>query len=394
MPVIPAFPGVFVQEVDSGAHVIAGVPTSITAFVGRAVKGALNEPITVSNYAEFESAFGGFAAGMPVPYAVHDFFENGGTQAVVVCVSAGGDALTTDMMIGREKDRTGIYALEKADLFNIMVIPPDPTLGGDLGMTVIYRAAAKYCAGRRAILIADPLDAWSAMATARTFDRIQPSDYGIDDIADRRSVFAYFPRITKADPLRENREHVFSAAGMIAGVFAGTDGRRGVWKAPAGIEAALNGVIALESGLTDAQNGQLNQAGINVLRDFPQVGKVVWGARTLAGADSLSDDYKYVAVRRLTNFLEESLSRSMKFAVFEPNAEPLWAEVRLRIGAFMSDLARKGAFYDYYVRCDASTTTQHDVDSGRVNVLVAFAPVRPAEFVILTIQQLAMKPAT
>jgi hypothetical protein len=186
---------------------------------------------------------------------------------------------------------------------------------------------------------------------------------------------------------------VFAASGMIAGVFAATDVRRGVWKAPAGVEAGLNGVTALEYKLTDMQNGQLNQVGVNVLRDFPVIGKVVWGSRTLAGADALSDDYKYLPTRRLTNYIEESLYRATKFAVFEPNAEPLWATIRLSIGAFMADLARQGAFYDYYVRCDASTTNSNDINLGKCNVIVAFAPVKPAEFIILTIQQLALKPA-
>jgi phage tail sheath protein FI len=164
---------------------------------------------------------------------------------------------------------------------------------------------------------------------------------------------------------------------------------RGVWKAPAGIDAGLAGVTGLEYKLTDDQNGILNQVGVNVLRNFPVIGPVVWGSRTMAGADLLSDDYKYVPVRRLTDFIEESLYRGTQYAVFEPNTDTLWQQLRASIGSFMADLMRQGAFYNYFVTCDASTTTQYDIDRGRVNVTIAFAPVKPAEFVILTIQQLA-----
>jgi uncharacterized protein len=301
-----------------------------------------------------------------------------------------GVSMSSDIIVGDENFRSGMFALEQADLFNILVIPPDPLLtGGDDDMISIYGQAAPYCARRRAILIADPLDKWSNAAKKSQFDRIVPTDFAINEITSRRSVFTYFPRVKKLDPARGNREEVFSASGIIAGIFAGTDVRRGVWKAPAGIEAGMNGVTNLEHRLTDMQNGVLNQVGVNVLRDFPIIGKVVWGSRTLAGADVLSDDYKYLPVRRLTNYVEESLYRGSKWAVFEPNTESLWAQLRLTIGSFMGDLARQGAFYDYFVRCDKSTTTQFDIDRGRVNVIVGMAPVKPAEFIILTIQQLA-----
>lgn len=310
-------------------------------------------------------------------------------QQGVLIKGQDGKTLSSDIVLGSASARTGLYALDAVDLFNILVIPPDQLLSGDPEMCLIYGTAAAYCTARRAILIADPLDQWGFSAKKSQFDAIMPTDFGINEITTKRSVFTYFPRVKKLDPEHGNQERVFSASGMIAGIFATTDVRRGVWKAPAGIEAGMNGVTNLEYKLSDMQNGVLNQVGVNVLRDFPVIGKVVWGSRTLAGADALSDDYKYLPVRRLTNYIEESLFRGTKFAVFEPNAETLWAQLRLTVGSFMSDLARQGAFYDYYVQCDKTTTTQYDIDRGRVNVIVAFAPVKPAEFVILTIQQLA-----
>jgi phage tail sheath protein FI len=200
--------------------------------------------------------------------------------------------------------------------------------------------------------------------------------------------------------LRENQVEDFAPCGAIAGVFARTDAERGVWKAPAGMQANLNGVSDLSVRLTDAENGELNQLGINCLRAFPVAGKVVWGARTLRGADQLADEYKYIPVRRTALFLEESLVRGLQWAVFEPNDEALWAQVRLNVSAFMQGLFRKGAFQGaspreaYFVKCDSETTTQNDVNLGVVNVLVGFAPLKPAEFVVISIQQIAGQIAT
>jgi len=147
--------------------------------------------------------------------------------------------------------------------------------------------------------------------------------------------------------------------------------------------------------MTDAENGEINPIGINALRTFPIIGSVVWGARTLRGADSIADDYKYLPVRRFALFLEESLFRGLKFAVFEPNDEPLWSQIRLNVGAFLNNLFRQGAFQGrtprdaYFVKCDSETTTQNDINLGVVNVLVGFAPLKPAEFVVVKIQQIA-----
>jgi hypothetical protein len=154
-------------------------------------------------------------------------------------------------------------------------------------------------------------------------------------------------------------------------------------------------VRELSVKLTDGEHGQLNPLGVNCLRTFPVIGHVVWGARTLEGADRLTSEWKYVPVRRIALFIEESLYRSTQFAVFEPNDEPLWAQIRLNVGAFMQTLFRQGAFQGrtpreaYFVKCDKETTTQNDINLGIVNILVGFAPLKPAEFVIIKIQQMA-----
>jgi phage tail sheath protein FI len=210
-----------------------------------------------------------------------------------------------------------------------------------------------------------------------------------------KNAALFFPRFRQPNPLNDNRTEEFAPCGAVAGIFARTDTRRGVWKAPAGLEATLVGVPELSVLLTDAENGELNPLGINCLRSFPVTGRVVWGSRTLRGADQLADESKYIPVRRLTLFIEESLYRGTQWVVFEPNDEPLWAQIRLNIGAFMNNLFRQGAFQGktpreaYFVKCDKETTTQNDINLGIVNIVVGFAPLKPAEFVVIKIQQMA-----
>jgi phage tail sheath protein FI len=195
--------------------------------------------------------------------------------------------------------------------------------------------------------------------------------------------------------MRESQLDIFAPCGAIAGVWARTDATRGVWKAPAGLDAALAGITGLQAKLSDLENGQLNPLAINNLRTFRDAGTVVWGARTLRGANSIGDEYKYIPVRRLALYLEETLYRNTQWVVFEPNDEPLWAQVRLNIGAFMHTLFVQGAFQGktprdaYFVKCDKETTTQNDIDRGIINIVVGFAPLKPAEFVVIKIQQMA-----
>jgi len=254
-----------------------------------------------------------------------------------------------------------------------------------------------YCAKRRAMLIVDPPTAAKGWLNANSITK--DNNKALNDLGlsgpDARNAAIYFPRVKQADPLRDGQIDIFVPCGIIAGVMARTDRDRGVWKAPAGIDAAMNGVQGLATDLNDAENGMLNPLGINCLRSFPVYGRVVWGARTLRGADQLADEYKYIPVRRTALYIEESLFRGLKWVVFEPNDEPLWAQIRLNVGAFMHNLFRQGAFQGttpkdaYFVKCDKETTTQNDINLGIVNIVVGFAPLKPAEFVIIKLQQMA-----
>ena len=314
--------------------------------------------------------------------------------------SDGGDLVDSDV-IGDANAKTGLYALNRVDLFNLLCIPPRrrdiASLPSNWTPTSaeVYQAALELCEERRAMLIVDPDPVWGT-----SIDRaIDNAIDGRNDLnltgPSARNAALYFPCVRQVDPLRDSRVDTFVPSGIIAGIMARTDVARGVWKAPAGLDATLNGVQDLQVNLNDRENGQLNPLGINCLRSMGVNGRIVWGARTLRGADESADEYKYVPVRRLALFLEESLYRGTQWVVFEPNDEPLWAQVRLNVGAFMQGLFRQGAFQGatakdaYFVKCDNQTTTQNDINLGILNVIVGFAPLKPAEFVVIQIQQMA-----
>jgi len=294
------------------------------------------------------------------------------------------DAKIYPAFVPARSTKGGIYALEGID-FNLLCLS-----GVSNAATLIDSAA--YCEERRAFLIADapPGQTPGTMATLVAGPTVPKSDHAA----------LYFPWISLADPLSGGALTMHPPSGTIAGVYARTDASRGVWKAPAGIDAALTGAQGVQYPLTDGEHGSLNPLGLNCIRAFPVYGVVAWGARTLRGADVIGSEYKYVPVRRLANYIELSLLAGTKWIVFEPNDAPLWAQIRLNLGAFMNGLFVRGAFQGktpreaYFVKCDGDTTTQNDINLGVVNIIVGFAPLKPAEFVVIQIQQIAGQIAT
>lgn len=509
MPTVTSYPGVYIEEVPSGVRTIIGVGTSITAFVGRALRGPVNEPVVIHGFADYQRRFGGLWARSPMSYAVHHYFLNGGTDAVIVRVengaqratialgaagaqllleaaspgtwgnqlrasldwetdpqdyqhfnlflqefsldgeivatesfrnvsvdsessryvgtvleqesglvrlvsaplarpavpdedsqthrpgfvpaadgSDGAEITSAEVVTGAdlEANHKGLWALDRTDLFNLLCIPPYAPRTGP-SMSDCDRAL-KYCEDRRAMLLIDPPADWTDVARA-------VAGAVAADFIHKPNAVVYFPRVRMADPLCQNRLADFVPCGVMAGVMARTDAQRGVWKAPAGTEATLVGVAELTCKMTDRENGELNPLGVNCLRSFPVIGNVAWGARTTRGADRFASEWKYLPVRRMALYIEESLYRGTQWVVFEPNDEPLWSQIRLNVGSFMQGLFRQGAFQGktpreaYLVKCDRETTTQDDINRGIVNIVVGFAPLKPAEFVIIKLQQLA-----
>jgi phage tail sheath protein FI len=278
---------------------------------------------------------------------------------------------------------TGIYYLAKVDLFNLLNVP-GYTNATNLGKL------EKFCRDKRALLIVDS-DKGTAPDGAAMTGAPDSSLTGDDGI----NAAFYYPWLLAPDAKQEGRTRAFPPGGSVAGVYARTDATRGVWKAPAGTDASLSGVAGVVTPMSDDENGVLNPLAVNCIRKFPVYGTIVWGARTLRGNDEIGSEWKYVPVRRTALFIEESLFRGLKWVVFEPNDEPLWSQIRLNAGSFMHDLFRQGAFQGstpkdaYFVKCDKDTTTQSDINRGIVNIVVGFAPLKPAEFVVIQIQQMA-----
>jgi phage tail sheath protein FI len=292
---------------------------------------------------------------------------------------------------------SGMNTLDRIapEIFNILCLPRAASLDSAASapdfdtpnLRLVVEEAAKFCGDKRAFLIVD------VPAIVNTPANMMAWLNTNGNIRDRNAA-VYYPRLLMPDPLMANRPRNVGPSGTLAGLYAATDAARGVWKAPAGTDVALVGV-SLASNMTDLENGGLNPLGINANRTFPVFSNVVWGARTLDGADIQASEWKYIPVRRTALFLEESLFEGLKWVVFEPNDATLWAQIRLNVGAFMQNLFRQGAFQGttpaqaYFVKCDAETTTQNDIDLGVVNVAVGFAPLKPAEFVVIQIQQIA-----
>ena len=372
MPAQIAYPGVYLEETDQGRP-IAGVPTSTAAFVGAAARGPIRIPTPVQSFADFERFFGALSARRPLGYAVMQFFDNGGRDALIV--------RTTSSTV-----EAALTALDNA-AFSFLCLPPFQA-GIDLPVGV-RAAAAALCRRRRALFIVDPSHGWSSAGDAAG---------GLDAFFPQRGFESalYFPLLQVKDPLANGAPRTIVPCGAVAGLMAQTDTSRGLWKAPAGTGAALRGIVGPAIPLGDRDSELLNPLGINAVRTFPVYGTVVWGARTLARADRGESDYRYVSVRRLSSFIEESVSSGLRGLVFEPNTEATWARVRRSVTLFLDDLFRQGALAGgtareaYFARCDSDTTTAADIAAGRANLEIGIAPLRPAEFLVLKLS-LAMR---
>jgi hypothetical protein len=325
-----------------------GVPASTTA------------PITLS----------GGADGTPLVPASDGNFE----------IALGPDASPTST------NTFGLRLLDRPDIFNLLCVP------GETDAPTIQILQA-YCALRRAFYIVD-CPQTATVGGLNATGPVGSTPGSLTEAVSSNSAY-YFPWVEAPDPLFGNHTTLFPPCGFVAGIYASTDADRGVWKAPAGIDASLTGVSGLQFTLTDLENGNLNIQAINCLRAFKVYGDVVWGARTLQGNDQAGSQWKYIPIRRLALYIESSLYYGTQWVVFEPNDEPLWSQIRLNVGAFMQGLFLQGAFQGsspqqaYFVKCDSENNPQSSIDQGIVNILVGFAPLYPAEFVVIQIQQIS-----
>lgn len=323
-----------------------------------------------------------FTSATPDLSAVGEIFDGVTSTVAAQSLAAGSDGDVAQL----ENYEDAFQQLEeRVDIFNIMILPKSAQDTGKPSIRAgVWGPASSFCRDQLAVLLVDAEPVQNTPQGVR--DGLQALRTGV--VTDHAAAF--WPRVTITS---QGLTRAIDPSGSMAGVMARIDGSRGVWKAPAGVEANVFGVRGVEVPLSDPQNGLLNPEAINCVRTFPN-GVLVWGARTMAGFDNSGEtDYRYLPVRRLALFLEESLRRGLQFAVFEPNDAPLWGQIRLAAKSFMNGLFRQGAFAGntstdaFFVKCDAETTTPTDQALGIVRVLVGFAPVRPAEFVVISLQQ-------
>jgi len=395
-------PDVYIEEVAGGARPIQAVGTSTAGFVGQApdARARLNEAVAINNWSQFVREFAPEgSASTNLSHAVYGFFQNGGSRCYVVNVGTG--ALT-----GTGSKRAGLDILEQVDEIAIVAAPgyTDP---------VSYDAVINHCENMkdRVGILDAPLDVsaisgltkvGSAKATSSKSSSTAKSDddaktdsgssaVGSDGLRPRQSdggyAAFYFPWIVVRDPLGGDLVNV-PPSGHLAGVWARSDASRGVHKAPA--NESIRGALNLTYNLTRAEQGELNQNGVNCIRFFANEGIRVWGARTIAAGSS---EWRYLNVRRLFNMIEESIANSTRWIVFEPNDQPLWKAIRRDVSAFLTLLWRDGALMGstpdeaFFVKCDSETNTSESIDAGMVVTLIGIAPVKPAEFIIFRISQ-------
>ena len=370
-------PGVFVEEIPSGAVSIAGVPTSTVGFVGLTERGPI-EPQLVTSFGAFARLYGGRIDASYLAWAIEGFFQNGGQRCWIGRITderGNNDHVKTVDFIGTS--RSGLTALALIDEISILAIPDEvrPEYGTGLSFAVIQQCER----------LKDRFGIVCAPISAEPIENTHP-------LTNSSYAALYVPWVKVSD--RTQPEGIFvPPSGHIAGVYASTDSQRGVHKAPANV--TLRGVLDLQINITNQQQELLNPRGVNCLRDFRANGRGIriWGARTM----SADPEWHYISVRRFVIYLQESIEQGTGWVVFEPNDEPLWDKVGRSIENFLTILWRDGALVGarpdeaFFVRCDRTTMTQADLDSGRLVCEIGVALLRPAEFTILRLSQMVIR---
>ncbi len=375
-------PGVYVEEVDRGTKPLEMVGTSTVGFIGECNIGPVNEPIFVTNWSQFTKHFGDFQNSEYLAHAVYGFFNNGGGRAFILNVGSVDDAKgegdkkkpasKAALYIGTDNGpgtRTGLKAFEDVDEINIVCSPgqTDPA---------IQDAVLSHCENMRY--------RFAILDSPETIEK-----GGVDKLPkprDSKYGGYYFPWVEVYDPIRGNIYQ--PPSGYMAGIFARSDGERGVHKAPA--NEIVRGALGLKYNITKGEQDILNPKGINCIREFPNRGIRVWGARTISSDPS----WRYVNVRRLFNMVEQSIELGTQWVVFEPNDHRLWKRITRDISAFLLRLWRQGALFGqtpeeaFYVKCDEETNPPEVIDAGQLIVEIGMCPVKPAEFVIFRIGQM------
>ncbi|MDG5814102.1 phage tail sheath subtilisin-like domain-containing protein [Chitinispirillales bacterium ANBcel5] len=372
-------PGVFIEEVSSGAKPIEAVGTSTAGFIGVAPDRTKNvhKAVQIANWTQFQQEFVSEEKNSTdLSHAVFGFFQNGGSMCHIVNI--GNDKT----ILGEGEGRKGLALFEEIDNIAIVAAP---------GFTdaQTYDAMLTHCErleDRFAIL-----DSPEKVESLRSLLKVATPD-GTDGAKPRQTDRGfggfYFPWIEITDPFDPVSTVMVPPSGHVAGIYAKTDTRRGVHKAPANV--IVNGALNLAYKITHSEQSELNVNGVNCIRSFSGEGIRVWGARTLAPG---AGEWRYINVRRLMTMVQRSIAASTKWVVFEPNTEVLWKSIRRNVEAFLYRLWLQGALKGttpeqaYFVKCDNETNPQETIDAGMVVTVIGVAPAKPAEFVIFRIGQ-------
>lgn len=409
MPIY-ATPGVYVEEVPSGARPISAVGTSTAAFVGAAPdhRARLGDATAVNSWTEFVKHYVGEAEETTaLANAVYGFFENGGGRCYVVNIEEG------QPIAGTARQRTGLRALEPIDEIAIVAAPgyndPDswnalishcenlndrvaildpPAEVEDVEQLTRVATAPAGATGRAAATRSGSRKRRTSAASTAGQGDGDPNDEPGQRPPETDKAAFYFPWIIGRNPVTGARVPM-PPSGHMAGIWARTDTTRGVHKAPA--NERVRGALDLTYAVTREEQAILNPAGVNCIRYFPSDGILVWGARTLA----LNSEFTYLNVRRLTNMLREAIEQGTTWTVFEPNDYILWRSITRDITAFLTLVWRDGALLGrtpqeaFFVKCDDETNPREERDAGRVVCHIGIAPVKPAEFVVFKLSQSA-----
>lgn len=376
-------PGVYVEEVGSGARPIEGVGTSTAAFIGVAPRADafVDQPVACNSWTEFTSRFvGDDSASTDLAHAVFGFFVNGGGRCWVLNIGAKGS------IAGGGARRSGIDLLEPLDEISI-VAAPGYTSPAD------HEALLAHCEGLRdRVAILDPpadvddISRLTRVASGAAEDATAEGGGLRPRVTEDGYGALYFPRIIVRDVLDASQLATVPASGHLAGIWARCDAMRGVHKAPA--NQPIRGAVDVAYRVTEQEQGVLNPNGVNAIRFFSDSGILVWGARTLAKSSS---EFRYLNVRRLLVMIEQSIIAGTSWMVFEPNDSKLWMAVRRDVSAFLTGIWRAGALFGetpeqaFFVKCDAETNPPDSIDAGQLVIQIGIAPVKPAEFVIFRI---------
>ncbi|MEO6202214.1 MAG: phage tail sheath subtilisin-like domain-containing protein [Nitrospirales bacterium] len=374
MKKVHSTPGASIHEPSFLPPAIEPASTSTAAFIGSFPKGSMTSPRQVRTWTAFVKEYGGLKTDALSSHCIKQFFDNGGKAIWVVRIGTGQIKSVSPFL-------KGLAFLNRIGDFNMLCIPQTEQLP-DTHVAKVVQAAIALVAKHRAMYFLD-----APRQTVRTLTTWFNHQSGIH----HPNVAMYVPRVQFPQSLKKAPLLTIPASGTMAGVLARTDQQQGVWKSPAGTEAILHGVQGIEQTLTQPEMGELTNLGINPIRQTSPSQFVAWGARTLAP----TREWQYLSVRRLALFLESSIQQGLGWVAVEPNDEPLWAHIRQTLEVFLQSLFRQGAFQGqksqeaYFVKCGPDTISSSDQTAGVVNIMIGFASLKPAEFIILKIQQKA-----